>query len=106
MNLCLTTGLGENYVQHPLHEDSRHTGQPAPLGITVFGPFELATGYYARAGSPNEKRINSYLTPEVSEWPTSESFFDVFWIVPMNEYVIDKPLGPTAYIWGYLASRK
>jgi len=105
MNLSLTTGLGEIYVQNPLHEDSRHTGTPAPLGITVFGPFELSQGY-ARAGSAMETRINSYLTPGVANWPTSESFFDVFWIVPMNEYVIDRPLGQAAYIWGYLASRK
>jgi endoglucanase len=105
MNLSLTTGLGENYVQNPLHEDSRHTGTPAPLGITVFGPFELSESY-ARAGSPMEKRINSNLSPGVADWPTSESFFDVFWIVPMNEYVIDRPLGQAAFIWGYLASRK
>ncbi|NQU84389.1 MAG: glycoside hydrolase family 9 protein, partial [Mariniphaga sp.] len=105
MNLSLTTGLGENYIQKPLHEDSQHTGRPAPLGITVFGPFEL-TDSYARAGSPMEKRINANLNPEISEWPTSESFFDVFWIVPMNEYVIGRPLGQAAYIWGYLASRK
>ena len=105
MNMCLTTGLGENCVQNPLHEDSNHTGQPGPLGITVFGPFELAASY-ARAGSSMESRINSTCTPEVSKWPTAESYFDVFWIVPMNEYVIDRPLGQAAYIWGYLASRK
>lgn len=105
MNMSLTTGLGENCVKYPLHEDSNHTGQPAPLGITVFGPFELSVGY-ARAGSPMGNRINSYLEPALSDWPTSESFFDVFWIVPMNEYVIDRPLGQAAFIWGYLASRR
>jgi endoglucanase len=105
MNMCLTTGLGENNVKYPLHEDSSHTGQPTPLGITVFGPFELSVSY-AKAGSPMEERINSHLEPELSNWPTSESFFDVFWIVPMNEYVIDRPLGQAAFIWGYLASRK
>ena len=39
-------------------------------------------------------------------WTGAESFFDVFWFVQQNEYVINSPLGPTAYIWGYLASRK
>jgi len=33
MNLCLTTGLGETVFQHALHEDSRHTGQPAPIDL-------------------------------------------------------------------------
>ncbi|HUX97869.1 MAG TPA: glycoside hydrolase family 9 protein [Bacteroidales bacterium] len=105
INMCLTTGLGENPVKNALHEDSRHTGQPAPVGITVFGPCELPFSD-ARAGSDLEKRLNTTCSPSVSEWPTSESFFDVFWFVAQNEYVIDRPLGQSAYIWGYLASRK
>jgi endoglucanase len=105
MNLCLTTGLGENCVKNPLHEDSKHTGQPAPLGITVFGPCELPFSD-AKPGSDLERRLNTACSPSISGWPTAESFFDVFWFVQENEYVINSPLGPTAYIWGYLASRK
>lgn len=105
MNLCLTTGLGENHVQNALHEDSKHTGQPAPLGITVFGPCELPFSD-ARPGGDLEKRLNVTTSPAISNWPSSESFFDVFWFVSQNEYVIDRPLGQTAFIWGYLASRK
>ena len=105
MNLCLTTCLGENCVKNALHEDSKHTGQPAPLGITVFGPCELAFSD-ARPGSDLEQRLNTACTPVISGWPTAESFFDVFWFVQQNEYVINSPLGPAAYIWGYLASRK
>ena len=104
MNLCLTTGLGVNCVKNPLHEDSKHTGQPAPLGITVFGPCELPFSD-AKPGSDLERRLNIACTPAISGWPTTESFFDVFWFVQQNEYVINSPLGPTAYIWGYLASR-
>lgn len=105
MNLCLTTGLGENCVRNALHEDSKHTGQPSPLGITVFGPCELAFSE-ARPGSDLEKRLNSASYPSVSAWPTAEAYFDVFWFVQQNEYVVNSPLGPAAYIWGYLASRK
>ena len=105
LNMCMTTGLGENPVKNALHEDSRHTGQPAPVGITVFGPCELPFSD-ARPGSVLERRLNVTCSPAVAEWPTSESFFDVFWFVAQNEYVIDRPLGQTAYIWGYLASRK
>lgn len=103
MNLCLTTGLGEKHVMNALHEDSKHTGQAAPVGISVFGPGELST--FARAGSDVEARLDPGCEPKVSKWPTYESYFDVFWIVPQNEYVIDRPLGQAAYIWGYLASR-
>lgn len=103
MNLCLTTGLGANPVLNPLHEDSKHTGQTAPVGISVFGPSEI--NLVARPGSDVEARLKPGCEPEISKWPTYESYFDVFWIVPQNEYVIDRPLGQTAYIWGYLASR-
>jgi endoglucanase len=104
MNLVLTTGLGENCVKYPLHEDSRHTGQPAPIGITVFGPREISTS--ARPGTDIEKRLNIECTPAGSKWPSAESYFDLYGWDVMNEYVIDLPLGQTAYIWGYLASRK
>ena len=104
MNLCLTTGLGENSVQNALHEDSKHTGQPAPIGITVFGPSELSSS--APPGSSMERSLNAQCTPAISKWPSAESYFDVFWFVSQNEYVIDRPLGQTAYIWGYLVSRK
>ncbi len=104
MNLSLTSGLGENYVKNVLHEDSKHTGQPAPVGITVFGPSELAIN--ARRGSEPALRLSGQVTPDLYEWPTAESYFDVFWFVSQNEYVIDRPLGQVAYIWGYLASRK
>lgn len=105
MNLCLTTGLGVNCVKNPLHEDSKHSGQPAPLGITVFGPCELPYSD-AKPGSDLERRLNTACSPSISGWPAAESFFDVFWFVQENEYVINSPLGPTAFIWGYLASRK
>ncbi len=104
MNLCLTSGLGENHVMNVLHEDSKHTGQPAPIGITVFGPGELSS--IAKPGSEVEQRLRGGIFPAIPEWPTAESYFDVFWIVPQNEYVIDRPLGQSAYVWGYLASRK
>lgn len=105
MNLCLTTGLGQNNVRNALHEDSKHTGQTAPVGITVFGPCELPFSD-ARPGGELEKRLNVTTSPAISNWPSAESFFDVFWFVSQNEYVIDRPLGQSAYIWGYLASRK
>ena len=104
MNVVMTTGLGENCVKNPLHEDSRHTGQPAPIGTTVSGPEEIPVG--APAGSDVGKRLDTECMPAGSKWPSAESYFDLYGWAEMNEYVIDRPLGQTAYIWGYLASRK
>jgi len=104
MNLVLTTGLGENCVQHPLHEDTRHTGQPAPIGLTVCGPCEVPV--FAKPGSDMRERLDLECTPKGSEWPSAESYFDVYGWDLENEYVVDRNLGPTAYIWGYLAARR
>ena len=103
MNLCLTTGLGINPVKHPLHEDSRHTGQPAPIGISVCGPGEIPV--YAKPGSDMERRLNAECTPPGVQWPSAEAYFDLYGWDLQSEYVVDRNLGPSAYIWGYLAAR-
>ncbi len=104
LNLVLTTGLGTNSVVHPLHEDTRHTGQPAPIGISVCGPGEIPV--YARPGSDMANRLNRECTPPGTEWPSAESYFDLYGWDLQNEYVVDRNLGQNAYIWGYLAARK
>lgn len=104
MNLVLTTGLGENPVIHPLHIDSRFTGQPAPVGITVCGPCEIPV--FGTTDNVHGIRIDRELIPAALQWPSAESYFDVYRWASMNEYTVDNTMGPSAYIWGYLASRK
>jgi hypothetical protein len=103
--MVMTTGLGSNPVRNALHEDTKHSGRPCPIGITVFGPCELQASD-ARPGGDLERRLNSTSYPAVATWPPAEAYFDVFWFVSQNEYVVNNPMGPTEYIWGYLASRK
>jgi endoglucanase len=103
MNLVLTTGLGENPVVHPLHIDSRFTGQPAPVGITVCGPCEIPV--FGTTDNVHGIRINRECIPAALQWPSAESYFDVYRWASMNEYTVDNTMGPSAYIWGYLASR-
>jgi endoglucanase len=38
--------------------------------------------------------------------PATEAYFDIYAWAPMNEYTVMQNLGPTAYVWGYLAARK
>jgi len=105
LNMVMTTGLGSNSVRNALHEDTKHSGRPCPIGITVFGPCELQASD-ARPGGDLERRLNSTSYPAVATWPAAEAYFDVFWFVSQNEYVVNNPMGPTEYVWGYLASRK
>jgi endoglucanase len=101
MNMTMTTGLGHDYPRNPLHADTRNTGQPAPSGITVYGPLDM--------GSSNQsvtERLQKESTPPALEWPVTETYFDLWTWVPVNEYTIHETLGPTSYIWGYLAARK
>lgn len=101
MNMTMTTGLGHDYPRNPLHLDTRSTGQPAPSGITVYGPLDL--------GASNQSvlaRLQKESTPPALEWPVTESYFDIWTWVPVNEYTIHETLGQTAYVWGYLAARK
>jgi len=102
MNITMTTGLGHDFPRHPLHEDSRHSGQPAPAGISVYGPIDLGA---AQKEFP-VPRLQKECTPPVLEWPVAESYFDIYVWPPVNEYTIMQTLGPSAYVWGYLSARQ
>jgi hypothetical protein len=60
----------------------------------------------AKPGSDMGERLNKECTPKGSGWPSTESYFDVYGWDLENEYVGDRNLGPSAYIWGYMAARK
>jgi endoglucanase len=49
--------------------------------------------------------FREHLTPQVQAWPSAESYTDVGNWVEMNEYTVHQTIGPTAYYWGYLATR-
>ncbi len=101
MNMTMTTGLGHDHPTNPLHIDTRSTGQPAPSGITVYGPLDL--------GASNESvlpRLQKESTPPALEWPVTETYFDLWTWVLVNEYTIHEALGQTAYVWGYLAAMR
>ncbi len=100
LNLCYTTHLGHRWPRHPLHLDSRHTGQLPPMGITVFGPIDpKGDDTFMRPLI----RPNCFPPPET--WPIMESYWDVFWYPIMCEFTIQRPMAQVAYIWGYLSGR-
>jgi endoglucanase len=107
MNLTLTTGLGHECPLHPLHLDSRNTGQPAPAGITVYGNNDFLTDRDGTGwlGWPFRWYFNAQCFPRGDDWPITESYFDVFGVPSMNEFTIAQTMAPASFVWGYLAAR-
>ena len=105
-NMVYTSGVGANPIRHPLNLDSRLTGQPAPVGITVYGNVDLARwGDQTWITWPITYYLGAVSKPSPPEWPTAEAYFDVFFMPALNELTMDQTMGPNAYVWGYLAAR-
>jgi endoglucanase len=106
-NIVYTSGLGANPVRHPLHLDSRSSGQAVPVGLTTFGNVD----YWNHKGGFWDWPITSKLKdplacwPNPYDWPLTEAYFDIFLFVSMNEFVVDA-WAPNVLVWGYLASRQ
>lgn len=106
-NIVYTTGLGTNPVQHPLHLDSRSSGQAVPVGLTTFGNVD----YWNNKGGFWDWPITSKLKdplacwPNPYDWPLTEAYFDIFLFVSMDEFVVDT-WAPNVLVWGYLAARR
>lgn len=102
-NLCYTTGVGPKCPVNPLHHDSRITGQPAPVGITVCGPQNMC---FSNRDGFIPFLLDDCFWPGAYAWPASESYFDAYRIAPENEYTVQGNIGPNVYNWGYLAAAK
>ncbi len=80
-NMVYTSGVGANPVRHPLNLDSRLTGQPAPVGLTPYGNVDLARwGDQAWITWPITYYFGALSQPNPTEWPTTEAYFDVYFM--------------------------
>ena len=104
-NMCLTSGLGPNPATGVLHVDARNSGQPAPPGITVYGPSDPAARFAFDAWVYQWIVNKSTTTPDARTWPAYESYWDIGAAPYMNEYTVTQTMMPTAYTWGFLAAR-
>jgi endoglucanase len=103
LNQTFTTGVGHHWPQHPLHIDSRVSGQIPPAGLTIYGPMDAAADFPFNAWV-HEHHLTA-MTPPSRTWPAAEWHVDMFRWPAMSEYTIHQTFRPTAYYWGYLASR-
>ena len=102
INLVYTSGIGENPVKHILHVDSRKSGQKVPDGITVYGNTDNSS-YIQDFWT--WRHLDPVIYPRKEEWPANQSYFDVYWLTPANEYTVNDPPMYTAFTWAYLAFR-
>ena len=104
-NMAYTIGIGPRHPRAVLHVDSKASAQPAPKGITVYGPsdpsenYEFDTWVYTWF-------LNRSAVPEPRSWPAAESYVDLPNWPSMTEYTVQQSIAPTAYYWGYLAARE
>jgi len=103
-NLSYTSGLGANPVQHPLFLDTRRSGQPAPKGLTVYGPMDYIQFHDDNAIWPMKYFLNRECVPPANTWPIPEAYFDIYLYPMINEFTVDTWAG-NLYAWGYLAAR-
>ena len=103
-NLVYTTGLGERSPQNPLIADQRILGVAPPPGITLYGPIDLSRPRYSNYWF-TKRVLNDRMFPEPNAWPTAEAYVDVHLNVAMTEFTVFQSIGPSAYVWGYLAAQ-
>lgn len=105
MNTTFTVGVGHDWPRHPLKLDARSTGQPAPLGQTVYGNCDFINwtdGFHLPPWVFTH--LDRISTPAARTWPIPEAFFDIFLYPGQTEYTVEG-FGENAYAWGYLAAR-
>jgi len=105
-NLSYTTGIGSNTIHYPLKLDSLRTGQPPPVGITVFGPSDLSKLPAGENWLLQWFLPPTRMTPNAKTWPPAEGYADIFNWAGGNEYCVNTPLGNATYVWCYLAGQK
>ncbi len=99
-NMTYTTGLGARSPQNPLILNERALGQEPPPGITLYGPNDLSnlSGYWLL------EQLSDEIFPNVYDWPTLESFLDVYLFPPATEFTLHDSMVPMSYALGYFSA--
>jgi len=114
LGLSLTTGLGVRQIRHPLHEDHRAMGVPAPPGITIygFGPQSAFSPEWlfgpAWAIFPEDDSTTSAggrIHPARFAMPYFEYLIEHPGMVMQQEYTVQQTIVTTAALWLHLAAQ-
>ena len=99
-NMTYTTGLGQRSPQNPLIFDQRMMATTPPPGITLYGPYDPVD--YSDFWTI--ELFKPVLFPAPMDWPTVESYFDIFLFPMATEFTVMQVMSSSAYLWGYLAA--
>ncbi|MGF1448401.1 MAG: glycoside hydrolase family 9 protein [Opitutales bacterium] len=106
-NISYTIGLGHDNPMDPLHQDSRFSGTPAPVGITAYGATTPNVKYFFVTGNNgplDENDPEKAIYPDWDLWPTYESFHNIHLHIITNEYTVQQTITGNGFNWGYLAA--
>lgn len=96
-NQCMVTGVGHDWPRSPLVVDTKQSLNPPP-GIVLYGPIE------PRNFNPwFLDEIEPFVAPAYADWPLVHFHWDMWLMVPVNEYTMHETMGPGFFAWGYLA---
>ncbi|MEL6602369.1 MAG: glycoside hydrolase family 9 protein [Cyanobacteria bacterium J06614_10] len=101
-NVSYTTGIGPRQPDSAHHIDSYVRGMKAPNGISLYGVADLSLLDKRSQFALDAYRTKTSTKPE--DWPTAESFFDIYKYIPGSEFTIAETIAPNAYATGYFAA--
>ena len=105
MNMTFMVGLGVNSVKNPMHIDSKLSGQAPPVGINVYGTWDLTWEHWANRWIYNTNfPWNLKSGDTVTGWPNNEGFFDVYGVPLAAEWTPSQTIGKSAYVYGVLSA--
>ena len=102
-NMTYTTGVGHKSPLHPLWCDSHVENKLPPPGIPLYGPLDAE--HHSDYWTVKLIQETSLMFPDPGEWPSAETFIDIFFYPAVTEFTVNQTMGPNVYGWGYLAAR-
>ncbi|MEM6391900.1 MAG: carbohydrate-binding protein [Planctomycetota bacterium] len=101
-NLAFITGVGDAFSKEALHLDSVATGNTAPKGLALGGPFIHSETWHVDFFLKEE--LNQEIFPKLRYWPVMENYFEFWRMAPSNEYTVQQTFNAVIYSAGYLAA--
>ncbi len=113
MNRSTISGLGERSFM-PYHHDWHTANSAIPAGIPNFGPviyeekrpWDIIGHQWSDVYVRALETVYEMYPDKLIDWPMPEACFNQMWATPVNEFMVETPMGELLMLSGYLASHK